>query len=716
MGLGKTIQVIAFLSSIMRKDGVITDVDRRREYVSKLQDGEGWKKRKELPPANTKWPTCLIIAPSTVAQNWERELELWGYFEVGMYTGNAEERKQVLTDFKFGRLDILVTTFDLARIDIDLLMISRLAHRLKNVNSKITQAYHQFKCKVRFGLTGTAIQNSYDELHTILDWTNPGKLGTIKQWKGYIQKPLTVGQSANSTPEEEQKANTVALLPKKIDQVVFCPLSSEQIKAYRRIIGSAVDDPCLCGSKKPRKKCCHPYRPEDVLRYMSILIKLSNHLALILPSEKDSEEQLARNRELSRLIFPDGAPKFVEAVVKSDYCGKWDTLNSLLMKWKQDRTNKVLIFTKSVKLIEMLEFGIRQKNYGFLKLDGSTKQSDRMNIIDQFQTDPNIFIFLISTLAGGTGLNLTSANHVVIFDPAHDLQAMDRAFRFGQTRDVHVFRLLGAGSLEEMIYARQVYKQQQMAIGYNASIQTRYFEGVQGDPSKQGELFGLKNIFKLHEGTLATKRAIEKATNAEMDWALSNMSSKGRKRPISSEQKKLIEADKSVKEDSLQGLGTLLFDEALPETPSDLTDIQKTLNDIGVHYIHRNEDILVPSKIRVQQNKAMLSKPGRARQRASPSKGSGRKGKQVAPAWPSLRPHHIRKKLAAQKVAAANPPDDGMRLFKYFKALVELDFVNTLEELPAWTINVFNKESKETQDHMMELLREAMAKISDDSD
>ncbi len=76
MGLGKTIQVIAFLSSIMRKDGVITDVDRRREYVSKLQDGEGWKKRKELPPANTKWPTCLIIAPSTVAQNWERELEL----------------------------------------------------------------------------------------------------------------------------------------------------------------------------------------------------------------------------------------------------------------------------------------------------------------------------------------------------------------------------------------------------------------------------------------------------------------------------------------------------------------------------------------------------------------------------------------------------------------------------------------------------------------
>ena len=143
-----------------------------------------------------------------------------------------------------------------------------------------------------------------------------------------------------------------------------------------------------------------------------------------------------------------------------------------------------------------------------------------MPIIDQFQSDPNVFIFLISTLAGGVGLNLTSANKVVVFggcrmltifsfapcsryaagilkiltgvslsiseisfnllieagsDPAHDLQAMDRAYRFGQTRDVAVYRLLGAGSIEELIYARQVYKQQQMAIGYEASVQTRYF-------------------------------------------------------------------------------------------------------------------------------------------------------------------------------------------------------------------------------------------------
>src|SRR5712672_1108266 len=85
---------------------------------------------------------------------------------------------------------------------------------------------------------------------------------------------------------------------------------------------------------------------------------------------------------------------------------------------------------------------------------------------------------------------------------------MDRAYRFGQTRDVFVYRLLGAGSIEELIYARQVYKQQQMAIGYNASVQTRYFSGVSGDKKRQGELFGLKNIFTLHEHTWSTKMAV----------------------------------------------------------------------------------------------------------------------------------------------------------------------------------------------------------------
>ncbi|KAG6329677.1 hypothetical protein ID866_9411, partial [Astraeus odoratus] len=176
--------VISFLSAIMKKHGDDRDVDRRRNHVSELQDGPEWTQKRTLPPANALWPTCLVIAPSSVVQNWEREFRTWGYFEVGLYVGTPDQREGVLTDFKMGRLDVVITSFDLARRDIALLddlawsaVIVDEVHRVKNPRSKMTEAYHRFACQRRFGLTGTAIQNSYHELWTILDWTNPGRLG-----------------------------------------------------------------------------------------------------------------------------------------------------------------------------------------------------------------------------------------------------------------------------------------------------------------------------------------------------------------------------------------------------------------------------------------------------------------------------------------------------------------------------------------------------------
>ena len=103
---GKTIQVIAFLSGIMKKTGNNRDLNRRQEYVGVLQDSSEWQHKKKLPPANAKWPTCLIIVPTTVVHNWERELETWGYFEVGIYAGTPKQRAPVLRDFELGRLDI----------------------------------------------------------------------------------------------------------------------------------------------------------------------------------------------------------------------------------------------------------------------------------------------------------------------------------------------------------------------------------------------------------------------------------------------------------------------------------------------------------------------------------------------------------------------------------------------------------------------------------
>ncbi|KAL0952740.1 hypothetical protein HGRIS_006971 [Hohenbuehelia grisea] len=722
-GSGKTIQVISFLSAVMGKSGDKRDRNRRRQHVSGLQDLPAWKERRQLPAANARWETCLIIAPSTVAHNWEREFETWGYFEVGMYNGSPKERAPVLKDFKMGRLDVVITTHELARDEINLIdslpwscIIVDELHRVKNTSSKIAQAYHQFECVKRFGLTGTAIQNSYDELWTILDWTNPGRLGTRKQWKKYVAKPLALGQSAGSTEEERSIALIVArtlkdkLLPKfflrrtkdiiknqlpnKTDEVVFCPLSPIQIMAYKRLLNMEPvqnlvkrNDPCPCGSRKNRKSCCHPFMPGDLFKYMSVLIKLSNHLALILPGPSDSPEQTARNRELAEIAFPNQEPpKYGTAMLQPQYCGKWAVLETLLTQWRKDPTNKVLIFTKSVKLLEMLEFHLQTRSFGFLKLEGQTKQKDRMAIIDQFHDDPEVFIFLISTLAGGTGLNLTGANKVVVFDPnwnpAHDLQAMDRAYRFGQTRDVSVYRLLGAGSVEELIYARQLYKQQQMAIGYQASVQTRYFEGVQGDTQKQGELFGIQNIFRLHEGTLATKMAIEKASLAELDWALSNLTSTRSKKH--GQEDWLADADSKIGKDEgdLRGLGALMFDDAIPEVQQE-NDIHDILGSIGVTYSHKNDQVLVPSRIEEERSLHALKEKKRRKKASAAAAKAKKPAKSPEPSWPPKRKHHKPKPTAEEMLASRQ------------MALIDLGFIIRPTDYPVFAQEFARKPPEE---------------------
>ncbi|KAG6856842.1 hypothetical protein H0H87_012900 [Tephrocybe sp. NHM501043] len=727
--------VISFLSAIMHKKGVVTDKNRLRKHVSRLQDGRDWKEKRKLPPADATWPTCLIIAPSTVVHNWQREFETWGYFEVGMYNGNQKERDPVLRDFKMGRLDVVLTTFDIARREIETLdslpwtcVFVDEVHRVKNPNSKITRSFHQFACERRFGLTGTTIQNSYKEMWTILDWTNPGQLGTARQWQGFVVKPLTSGQSAGATEDERAKALVVALvlrdkilprtkdiirnqLPKKTDEVVFCPLTQRQIAVYKQILSMSPvqnlirrNDLCSCGSRKSRKNCCGVPVPGDVFKFMSILIKLSNHLALILPcvfltlphpfeqslrsrlsllAPTDNPEQITRNRALAEFAFPNGdIPKYGTAMIQPKFCGKWAVLEHLLREWKKDATNKVLIFTKSVKLLGMLEFHLSSKGYGFLKLDGSTKQTDRMPMIDKFHSDPDVFIFLISTLAGGTGLNLTGANKVVIFDPnwnpAHDLQAMDRAFRFGQTRDVSVYRLLGAGSVEELIYARQIYKQQQMAIGYEASVQTRYFEGIQGDTAKKGELFGIENIFKLHEDKLATKMAIEKANLAELDWALANMGGGNSKiQPKSNGDDWLADAEASKgmkdREDfgNVRGLAALLFDDTPPSSSAETREqdaIQKTLSAIGVKYSHHNDQIIAPSRIEEERTKNTLKTRRRKskHEEASPEKDSPKKQ------WPPIRKHHKPLPTPEEQLASRH------------QALVELGMINSPRDVPTF--------------------------------
>ena len=603
MGLGKTIQVIAFLSAIMGKSGREEDADRRIEAVRSDRQRSGYHR------ANAVWPTCLIICPSSVIDNWRHEFDTWGYFEHAAYTGTRA--KDALDAFRRGRLDVMITSHETASLSIEHLrdldlscIIIDEAHKLKNPHSQMTQAMQTFSCKARFALTGTAIQNSYRELYTLGDWTNPGLLGTVKEWIAEIEDPLKHGQKRGADPERVADARTRAeklvrnvlpifflrrtksliadQLPRKFDKIVFCPLTSTQLDVYKRILSEEdVDlmkrhaDPCDCGRLDPdtglayrRQNCCFKRDSKgqswskNMLKYIYLLQKCSNHVALVFPDPEDASsrepdrmERYERQLSYVQLMFPESwQDKRCNATngMNPDFCGKWKVLAGLLRQWHEDG-DKVLLFSTNIRLLQFIEFFLAREGHSFLRLDGSTPQPRRQQLVNQFNRDGSIFVFLISTTAGGTGLNLTAANRVVVFDPhwnpSHDLQAMDRAYRFGQSRDVYVYRLIGAGSLEEVIYGRQLYKQQQMEIGYNATKERRYFEGVAGDDGSLGELFGCKNLFSLHESSLAMKSIIDECNISEVAFALEEYLKTGPLEDQSAAEAALVERTESQAQD-----------------------------------------------------------------------------------------------------------------------------------------------------------------------
>ncbi|KPV71875.1 uncharacterized protein RHOBADRAFT_56261 [Rhodotorula graminis WP1] len=574
MGLGKTIQVIAFLSAIMDKQGIKKyDDERRKKVVYGRADDDPIDKPSDLGP------TCLIVCPMSVVHNWEREFKTWGYFDVGIFMGSKEKKNEMLHKFDRGVLDVVVAGFEAVRNQIGeftsrdfTVVIVDEAHRVKNRKSATTQAMNQFPSRLRYGLTGTAMQNKLEEFWCVLNWAAPGRVGTHRQWDDLVSRPLKFAQTADATEDElalgrkramalvtsllpnfwirrtKDDRNVQLQLPPKTDNVVLCPLTALQQRVYRRLlqledvqIMLTADDPCPCGERDEtglpyrRGSCCEQEWTKLIFKYISLFQGVSNHLALMYPNREDKRKEPERYEQAvswMQTAFPDDwqdRKPGPQAALDPDLCGKWKILCELLELWHHEG-HKVLIFSMSLKILDLLSSLMETTHYKYLTLDGSTPQDERMPLVDEFN-DPagGIFCFLISTRAGGVGLNLTAANRVVIFDPnwnpSHDLQAMDRAYRFGQTRRVDVFRLIGAGTLEELIYNRQQYKRSMAKTSYDASSERRLYTGVQGEGKTQhGDLWGVKNIFSLSENFSLTEKSIERANLAELEYALRNSS------------------------------------------------------------------------------------------------------------------------------------------------------------------------------------------------
>lgn len=629
MGLGKTIQTIAFLAAVFGKDESSDSTILKDNKVDK----KGY---------------VLIICPSSVIQNWEIEFSRWSTFNVSIYHG--PNRDMILEKLEACGVEVLITSFDSYRIHGSILsevnweiVIVDEAHRLKNEKSKLYMACLELKTRNRIGLTGTIMQNKIMELYNLFDWVAPGSLGTREHFREFYDEPLKHGQRLTA-PErfiriaDERKRHLVAVLRKyllrrtkeetighlmmgKEDNVVFCTMSDLQKRAYRRLLQLPEiqclinkDLPCSCGSPLTQVECCKRIVPDGIIwRYLHrdnldgcdscpfclvlpCLVKLqqiSNHLELIKPNPRDEPDKQRKDAELASAVFgPDidlvgGNAQNKSFIGLSDVksCGKMRALEKLMYSWAS-KGDKILLFSYSVRMLDILEKFLIRKGYSFSRLDGSTPSNLRQSLVDDFNSSPSKQVFLISTRAGGLGLNLVSANRVVIFDPnwnpAQDLQAQDRSFRFGQKRHVIVFRLLSAGSLEELVYTRQVYKQQLSNIAVSGKLEKRYFEGVQDCKEFQGELFGICNLFRDLSDNLFTSEIIkshEEQGQQQERHHCTNQGFKGLETHIVS----------SKDSNTLLSTGSKTRKSSDPEMARTSKPL---LEDMGIVYAHRNDDIV----------------------------------------------------------------------------------------------------------------------------
>ncbi|KAL6538250.1 Swi5 complex subunit Swi2 [Orobanche gracilis] len=626
MGLGKTIQAIAFLAAVFAKGSEPELISHKGKEIEK------------------KGPV-LIICPSSVILNWESEFSKWSTFSVSVYHG--ANRDLILDKLAANGVEILITSFDTYRMQGDILskipweiVIVDEAHRLKNEKSKLYTACLKIRTLKRYGLTGTMMQNKIMELFNLFDWVVPGGLGTREHFREFYDEPLKHGQRSSAPQRfvqiaDERRQHLVVVLTKymlrrtkeetighlmrgKEDNVVFCAMSELQKRVYRRTLQLPdiqclvnKDRPCSCGSPLKQVECCkrtvqngiiwpylHRDQPEGcdscpfclVLPCLVKLQQLSNHLELIKPNSKDDPDKQMKDAEFASAVFGTDID-LVGGSAQNDsfmgitdvrHCGKMRALERLMHSWISVG-DKILLFSYSW-MLDILEKFIIRKGYSFSRLDGSTPTSMRQSLVDDFNSSPSKQVFLISTRAGGLGLNLVSANRVVIFDPnwnpAQDLQAQDRSFRYGQKRHVTVFRFLAAGSLEELVYTRQVYKQQLSNIAVAGKMEKRYFEGVQDCKEFQGELFGICNLFRDLSNELFTSEIVEvhekKGNGSDLnDSTEIDSSGLGVDFDFPGRERASVESETNEPKDKRK---TRILD--------------PTLEDLGVVYAHRNEDIV----------------------------------------------------------------------------------------------------------------------------
>jgi len=414
MGLGKTIQLISYLLKVKEQE-------------------------KDSGPS-------LIICPTSVLGNWQKELERFAH-ELKLYLHYGSNRpKEGAFIERTSSADIVLTTYGLTHMDVEdfehvewsSICIDE-AQNIKNAQTKQSRAVRRLKGKHHIALTGTPMENRLSELWSIFDFTNRGYLGSMGQFQKRFVLPIEKEDNKERVQQLQalirpfllrrtKKDEEVALnLPDKLEQKEYCPLTAEQASLYEQLVQDTFDQIDKLSTFERRGL---------ILQMLSRLKQLCDHPALYLKETKPSQ-MLTRSSKLEKLS------ELIESVLEQE--------------------ESCLIFTQYIEMGNMIRQTLKKK-YGLDVpfLNGSVPKNERDRMIESFQ-NREFPVFLLSLKAGGTGLNLTAANHVIHYDrwwnPAVENQATDRAYRIGQKRFVHVHKLICTGTLEEKIDAMLEKKQ-----------------------------------------------------------------------------------------------------------------------------------------------------------------------------------------------------------------------------------------------------------------
>ncbi|MDP8200938.1 MAG: DEAD/DEAH box helicase [Candidatus Tenebribacter burtonii] len=400
MGLGKTIQSISVLSDL---------------------------------PTDSK---SLIICPKTLLFNWAAEINKFNKsLSYILYEGNQKERKQILENLNvnllFASYSIIQNDIEnLSEIEFDYIILDEAQH-IKNPSALRTKAVKKLKAKHRCALSGTPIENNPTELWSIFDFLMPGYLPKSKNFINKFKNNSVMQKESNDKLKMlvspfilRRKKNDVLIeLPDKQVQQVYCKLTSVQEKMYLQILENVKNR--YLDTENVGNSYLH------ILAALTKLRQICNHPHLV-------DKDLKKNIEFS---------------------GKLELLREIIVDAVQGG-KKLLIFSQFVQMLKILREMLKEEKITYEYMDGSVK--NRQKVIDNFNNNNNIRTFLISLKTGGYGLNLTSADTVIIVDPwwnpMGENQAIDRAHRIGQTKKVMVYKIITKGTIEEKILGLQQNK------------------------------------------------------------------------------------------------------------------------------------------------------------------------------------------------------------------------------------------------------------------